>query len=256
MWHAPVILWSNTNPMKRFLILLGTILVLALSACSSATAAPTNSAADCVPFANGSGPFTYVAIGASDAVGIGTSCPIRQGYVPLLGQRMPAETRVVNLGVSGATVKVALGDEVSFAVAARPSIVTVWLAANDFRAMESGTLTLATYSQQLDQLLGDLQSETTAHVYVANLPDLTKLPYFIHGTAPMATIGQQTTQWNSAIASIVASHHDVLVDLFASDLASHPNYIWIDGFHPSVLGYQALANIFWAAMQAHGDPHS
>jgi lysophospholipase L1-like esterase len=235
-------------------------LVLFLVGCSSVSTAgatsPTSSTSTCTPFPVGSGPYTYVAIGASDAVGIGAGCPATQGYVPLLGLRMPTHTHVVNLGIAGATVSIAQTNELSAAIAAKPNLITVWLAANDFRAMESGTLTLATYTQNLDQLLASLHSNTTAHVYVANLPDLTKLPYFIHGTVPIATVGAQTLAWNTAIAGVVAKNGDTLVDLHASDLANHPEYIWIDGFHPSTKGYVVLANTFWAVIQAHGDPKS
>ena len=243
---------------KRAGVLCIMLVTLLLAACggSQSSSGAANTSSTCVPYPQGSGPFTYVAIGASDAVGIGATCPATQGYVPLLGTRMPHNAKVVNLGVAGATVKLALSDEVSYAVSAKPNVITVWLAANDFRAMQSGTLTLAQYTQQLDALLSDLQSGTTAHVYVANLPDLTKLPYFIHGKVPLTTIAAQTSTWNVVIAGLIAKHNDIPVDLFHSDLANHPEYIWIDGFHPSTLGYQQLAGYFWTAMQAHGDPHA
>ncbi len=231
--------------------------MLALAACGGSQSATTaTTAGACEPIPPGNGPFTYVAIGASDAVGIGATCPSTQGYVPLLGTRMPHNAKVVNLGIAGATVRLALGDEVSYAVAAKPNVITVWLAANDFRAMEGGTLTLDQYTQQLDTLLGDLAASTAAHIYVANLPDLTKLPYFIHGKVPLATIAAQTAAWNVAIAGEIAKYHDIAVDLFHSDIAAHPEYIWLDGFHPSTLGYVQLANAFWTTMQAHGDPHA
>ncbi len=245
--------------MKRFLGMLALVICVGLAGCTSVGSAGTSTdpvASDCNPFPQGSGPYTYVAIGASDAVGIGATCPATQGYVPLLGQRMPAHARVVNLGISGATVRVALSDEVSYALAAKPNIVTVWLAANDFRAMENGTLTLATYTQQLDHLLGQLHAGTSAHVYVADLPDLTKLPYFIHGNVPLPIIAAQTVAWNAAIIAVTAKYSDILVDLYHTNLAPHPDYIWIDGFHPSTKGYAVLAGVFWAAMQAHGDPHA
>ena len=246
--------------MKRLTITLALSLLTLLVGCTSVMGATTTNptalpnASSCNPLPNGTGPYTYVAIGASDAVGIGANCPATQGYVPLLGQRMPANSHIVNEGISGATVRVATTYELQAAIAAKPNIITVWLAANDFRAMENGTLTLATYTQQLDQLLGQLHASTTAHVYVANLPDLTKLPYFMHGLVPLSTVGVQTRAWNVAIAGVVAKNGDTLVNLYLSDIASHPDYIWIDGFHPSTKGYVVLTNTFWAVIQAHGDP--
>lgn len=245
--------------MKRIFGILALAATILVAACSGSGDPPANTGfatSACTPPAVGSGPYTYVAIGASDAVGIGADCPATQGYVPLLGQRMPAHTKVDNFGISGATVRVALADEVNYALAAHPNIVTVWLAANDFRAMENGTQTLAQYTTQLNQVLSKLHALAPVHIYVANLPDLTKLPYFIHGTVPLSTIGAQTRAWNAAIAAVVANNGDILVDLYQSDLANHPEYIWVDGFHPSTKGYQVLANAFWAVMQAHGDPKS
>jgi acyl-CoA thioesterase I len=226
-------------------------LALVIAGCSS-VATTTSDLASCRPLPDGKGPFVYVAIGASDAVGFGADCEVTHGYVPLLGQKMPHGAKVVNLGIAGATVGVALQDELPAALAAKPNLVTVWLAANDFRAMENGTLTLAQYGKQLDQLLAGLHTLPNAHVFVANLPDLTKLPYFIHGTVPLATIAQQTQAWNVIIGNEIAKYGDVLVDLYHSDLANHPEYIFADGFHPSTLGYRALANIFWNSIAAHG----
>lgn len=246
--------FTLTLLLALFVVLTGCTSVANANGTAAATATPASPFASCNPLPNGAGPFTYVAIGASDAVGIGASCPLTQGYVPLLGQKMPAKTHVVNLGISGATVRVATAYELQQAIAAKPSIITLWLAANDFRAMENGTLTLATYAQELDAFLSQLHASTTAHVYVGNLPDLTKLPYFTHGKVRLATVGAQTLAWNAVIASVVAKDGDILVNLYQSDLASHPEYIWIDGFHPSTKGYVVLANAFWTVIQAHGDP--
>src|SRR6266699_2975083 len=47
-----------------------------------------------------SGPITYVALGASDAVGVGSSQPGAQGYVPLVAARLPKGSHLLNLGIS------------------------------------------------------------------------------------------------------------------------------------------------------------
>jgi len=226
-------------------------LALVMAGCSS-TATTISDSSSCQPLPNGNGPFVYVAIGASDAVGFGADCEVTHGYVPLLGQKMPHGAKVVNLGIAGATVNVALQDELPAALAAKPNLITVWLAANDFRAMENGTLTLAQYGKQLDKMLAGLHTLPNTHVFVANLPDLTKLPYFIHGTVPLATVAQQAQEWNDIIDNEIAKYGDVLVDLYRSDLADHPEFIFADGFHPSTLGYRALANIFWNTIASHG----
>ncbi len=243
--------------MKRIFVAMSLVLAILLAACgTSAHANGSTATTPCAPYPNGSGPYVYVAIGASDAVGFGATCPERDGYVPLLGQRMPHGADVVNLGIGGATVATALTDELSYAIAAHPNVITVWLAANDFRTMENGTLTLATYSSQLNQLLGALRTQTHADVYVANLPNLTELPIFQHGSVPLATVAQQNAAWNAAIDADVAQNHMFLVDLSTNDIAAHPQDIFIDGFHPTSAGYKLLADTFWQVMQAHGDPHA
>jgi len=240
--------------MRRLLIALSFLTVLIIAGCGATTSsAAKNQQFMCTQPANGTGPYTYVAIGASDAVGIGATCASSDGYVPLLGKLMPKNTHVVNLGISGITIDRASTIELPTAIKDQPNIITIWLSANDFRAMQQGgTPTLATYNQELDAFLMALQTQTKAQVFVGNLPDLTKLPAFQHSKIPLTTTADENAAWNDAIATTVAKDGAVLVDLYHANIADHPEYIWIDGFHPSSLGYIQLANAFWTVIQAHG----
>src|ERR687883_259921 len=103
----------------RFAALL-TLALANVSACRGATAqdAPPRT-------------LTYVAIGASDAVGVGATNPETDGWVPQLGQRLGPDVRLVNLGVSGSTLHQAIEEQLGPALEAQPDIVTVWLAVND-----------------------------------------------------------------------------------------------------------------------------
>lgn len=199
----------------------------------------------------------YVALGASDAVGYGADNPNTEGYVPLLIARLPHGSSALNLGILGNTVHPALQNELPEALVARPTLVTIWLVANDFR----NCVALADYQADLTTLLTTLRVKTSAHIFIANLPDLTALPVFQNGAAQAGTcwhgmdagaIRAAITQWNAAIAAVAASQSAIVVDLFHSDLAAHPEYIFHDGFHPSTAGYADLATIFWAQIQAHG----
>src|SRR5205823_11226144 len=66
-----------------------------------------------------------LAIGASDAVGVGAKDPLTGGWVPRLGARLGAEARVVNLGVSGSTLAQALEEQLGPALDAQPDIVKI-----------------------------------------------------------------------------------------------------------------------------------
>jgi len=193
------------------------------------------------------GPLTYVALGASDAVGIGTTQPSTQGYVPLIEQHLPKGSRLINLGISGIQLHQALTQELPLALATNPRLITIWLVANDF----VGHVVYNDYMSDLNTLLQQLRAGTKARIVMANLPDLTLLPAFSQLTATQKrTMRTQIQHWNAGIAAIAARYHVTVVDLFAqrSQLTAHPEYVSSDGFHPSAQGYAVLAQLFWRAI--------
>lgn len=194
------------------------------------------------------GPVTYVALGASDAVGVGSNKPGSQGYVPLLAEHLPSGSHTLNLGISGIRLHAALQRELPLALSASPRLITIWLVANDF----VGGVLYDSYMQDLDTLLQQLRSNTHARIVMANLPDLTRLPRFAHISAQQkATMLTAIKRWNSGIAASAAHYMVAVVDLFAqeSQLTTHPEYVSGDGFHPSPAGYVQLANSFWREIQ-------
>src|SRR5256885_2096819 len=80
------------------------------------------------------GPITYAALGASDAVGVGSNQPGSQGYVPLVEAHLPKGSHSINLGISGIRLHKALTAELPLALTTSPGLVTIWLVANDFIA--------------------------------------------------------------------------------------------------------------------------
>jgi len=194
------------------------------------------------------GPITYAALGASDAVGVGSNQPGAQGYVPLVAAHLPKGSHLVNLGISGERLHKALAEELPIALSTTPELVTIWLVANDF----VGGVSYDTYMHDLNTLLGELRSNTHASLVMANLPDLTRLPAFANLTpAQKAQMLAQITRWNSGIATTAAHYGVKLVDLFShgSQLTAHPEFISGDGFHPSPAGYVQLADLFWGAIE-------
>jgi lysophospholipase L1-like esterase len=219
--------------MRLLIGLLAALLALVTGACSSLVSARA------VPS------VTYVAIGASDAVGVGAANPETDGWVPRFGARLGPNVRVVNLGVSGSTLSQALQEQLSPALDAQPDVVTVWLAVNDMNAR----VPLEQYATDLDTLLGQLDA-THARVLVGNVPDLAALAAYRGLDANQ--VRAEVDRWNSVIAQTTARHGDTLVDLYAhwQEISQHPEYVSSDGFHPSSDGYLALADAFTEALQA------
>jgi lysophospholipase L1-like esterase len=194
------------------------------------------------------GPVTYVALGASDAVGIGSNIPGSQGYVPLVAAHLPKGSHLINLGISGIQLHEALSQELPLALTTSPNLITIWLVANDF----IGGVTYDNYLHDLNTLLQQLQVSTRARVVMANLPDLTRLPAFANESSSQKfQMLLAIQQWNRSIAQLAKKYGVVLVDLFSqgSRLTAHPEYISGDGFHPSPSGYVQLANYFWQAIR-------
>jgi lysophospholipase L1-like esterase len=184
--------------------------------------------------------LTYVAVGASDAYGVGTNDPDRLSWPTRLSNALGFRVHLINLGIPGVTVAQAQQIEQPIAIAAQPDIITVWLAVNDFAA----GIPLAAYEQQLRALLTALGQGTHARIFVGNLPNLTLLPYF--GNQDPTVLLSQVQQWNAGIAAICAATDTHLVDIFSrwGELADRPEYISGDGLHPSDIGAQRLATLF------------
>ncbi|MGZ3584611.1 MAG: SGNH/GDSL hydrolase family protein [Ktedonobacterales bacterium] len=189
--------------------------------------------------------LTYVAIGASDAFGVGTDDPDRQSWPTQLAARLGGHVHLINLGIPGETADQALLDELPIALDAKPNVVTIWLGVNDF----ADGVPLASFRQQLGSLFSALRQGTHARIVAGNLPDLSLLPRFYgyQGDALRADI----SRWNAAIAELCAQNNVTLVDIFGgwSELAQHPEYVSSDGLHPSALGAQRLADLFATALR-------
>src|SRR5258706_12812315 len=134
-------------------------LAICLSACLAMWACSGPGASSTVPAAGGAArvgatatphPFTYVALGASDAYGIGTNDPQTDNWPTVLALQLGADTHLVNLGVPGTTLKQALAAQLPVAVGAHPHVGTGWLAVNDLLARGP----LAPYTQELHSSVG------------------------------------------------------------------------------------------------------
>ncbi len=197
-------------------------------------------------------PAVYVALGASDAVGVGALRPAQEGWVPQVHSRLPAGTQLVNLGISGATLAEVSDRQLPVALDAAPRLVTIWPGANDLRA----GVDLPTFTTRLDAILGRLRRERGGEVtlVVLNLPDLRSVPVFASaasGVRDRQALDARVRAWNAAIAESAGRHDAILVDLYGrwSELAERPDFVSADGFHPSGAGYRRIAELVLADLE-------
>ncbi len=194
-------------------------------------------------------PLTYVAIGASDSVGVGADRPEADSWVSILHRRLPEGSQLVNLGVSGSLLHQAVDQQLPVAVDSDPDLVTVWLAVNDLNAR----VPLERYGADLNTLLGTLRQQTRATILVGNVPDVARLPVYQRFDAEQ--VRAEVFRWNELIGRTSERHGALLVDLHAGwqELAGHPEYVGRDGFHPSTEGYRRLAEVFFGVLAERTD---
>ena len=102
-------------------------------------------------------PIVYSAIGASEPWA-GRDEPGEEAWPAVLAARLPPGTRLNRYARGGILLSDALNLEVGQAIASKPNLITVWLAANDF----THRVPLTSYQEQLATLLTRLTSETDA----------------------------------------------------------------------------------------------
>jgi acyl-CoA thioesterase I len=182
----------------------------------------------------------YIAVGASDAFGVGTDDPLTQSWPHDIATKLNPAPHLINLGIPGATVNLATRAELPIVLAIQPMLVTVWLGVNDF----DDRVPLATFEQQLQSLLRQMTQMPMSQVFVGNLPDLALLPHF--ASWDQSALNTQVNAWNAAIRNACTVTGAHLVDIYArwNDLTTHPEYLGPDHFHPSTLGAQKIADLF------------
>lgn len=188
--------------------------------------------------AKAEGELLYVAIGDSAAQGIGASAP-RNSYVGVIADHIKAATgrsvRMVNLSVSGATVALAVADQLPRFAELKPDIVTVAIGANDIAAFDP-----------------DLFEEGIRKVFSAVPPDaiVADLPcFYLPWNEKKVAVGNAILRRVAAERGLtVVPLHDTMkrqglrgiVTQFAEDL-----------FHPNDRGYRVWASAFLPAVTAH-----
>ena len=248
---------------KFALAILAVICVAFVSSCSAApavqasptrgpTRSPSVAPSTATATATVSSGIKYVAIGASDSVGVGASDPAKGSWPALVAARLPAGSPpYTNLGVSGSLTLQAVAQQLPGAIAQKPDLISVWLAVNDLNA----TIEPASFAGSLAQIVDGLVQKTSATIFVGNVPDLRAVPVYAGVDKARLLAGIQA--YNDAIAAIAAKNPTrvKVVDLFTGSAALvSTGTVSPDGFHPSDEGYQLIADRFANAMRASGVP--
>lgn len=205
-------------------------------------------------------PRVYVAIGASDSVGVGARDPANDAWPRVFARlALPPDAEVVNLGISGATVAEALTNELPQALRRDADLITVWLNVNDLLA----GIAPATYEGQLGELVRALRADGGPRVLIANTPPVDVLPAYVDCRARAGCLGGDLPEpmlvqlavaaYNAAIARVAAASGAEVVDLHAAGVAAHAEgrtreLVGSDGFHPSTAGHRAVAEAFAAVL--------
>lgn len=197
-------------------------------------------------------PLVYVALGASDAVGVGASDPAHS-YVELLAARLRRHyhpERAVttrNLAVSGYTLLDIDRDELPRLSALAPDIITLWTGGNDVvQSVEA--------DQFRDALVHILQGvqQSGAAIFVGTVPDLSAVPLIRSFPAwimpmgdPAAYARRHSRELGEVVLRLVPAYGGTLVDLPMSQVLTNPSLVAPDGFHPSDSGHARLAAAWW-----------
>jgi lysophospholipase L1-like esterase len=262
---------TSTPRFSRPLLAAAAVLAaLALTACGGASAedkadtgttspSPTPSASTASPSPSSADDgLVYVAVGASETVGVGADDPQRDAWPVVLHRTAMKTAKLVNLGVSGSTVGQAINEQLPAALAAEPDVATVWLAVNDLTHL----VPVQAYEAQLTSLVHQLRRDGRTQVLVGNMPAVERLPAFLacQPDAPadampcqlpvvpeVAEIRAVVTTYNAAIARVAKAEGATLVDLSKGrDLTKLTG---TDGFHPSTAGHRLVAAQFARALK-------
>lgn len=233
---------------RRFPLALATLTLLA--ACTSGRA-------DTIEVEALPPPFTYVAVGASETVGIGADDPFTDSWPSVFYRTALARSAtLVNVGVSGSTVRQALEQQLQPALAEEPRLVTVWLNVNDLVRQVS----VEQYERDLGALVRGLRRGGATDVLVASTPPVVDLPV-VRACLPGGTgcqlssplpsakvITERVAAYNAAIARVAQAEGAVVVDLGAATGGEINALVAADGFHPSTEGHRRVAGAFADAL--------
>ncbi len=244
---------------------LGGVAAVLVAACSTPGENPRSS-----PPAPSGPQIVYVAVGASETVGVGSDQPLREAWPQVLFRTaLPPSSVFVNLGIPGATVATAVREELPQALELAPALVTVWLNVNDLLT----GVAPADFERDLGTLVRGLRRGGSTRVLVANVPPLDRLPAYLacRPSSPPRSpqcdldravpapdaLNRAVDAYNAATERVTTREGALLVDLHGVGLAARKSgteasLVSADGFHPSTAGHAAVAAAFAEVLARSG----
>lgn len=190
--------------------------------------------------------FFYLALGASDAAGVG-ALPMTEGYVFLIKAELDKHfpgVALLNLGVPGARIDLIKEQvRVSTQVGTKANLITLWTGGNDLVHGDDPRR----FQSDLRVIPENLRKHKEAVIVVANLPDLTQLPRFRREPDPDVT-PDRVKAFNRAIEQEAKAIDALIVDLFAQPVREELVFD-VDGFHPNDAGHREIARLFLNAIK-------
>ena len=201
--------------------------------------------------------FTYVAVGASETVGVGADDPATQSWPNVFYRTaLTRSATLVNVGESGATVRQTLERRLPAALAEQPRLVTVWLNVNDLVRQ----VPVEEYERDLGTLVRALRRGGATDVLVAGMPPVADLPV-VRACLPGGSgcrlpvrlpsaeaITERAAAYDAAIRRVAQAEGAVVVDLAAAAAGDTGGLVAADGFHPSSEGHRRVAVAFGQAL--------
>ena len=190
--------------------------------------------------ANDLPPVNYLALGASDAFGIGAS-PITRGYVYRIKDGFEDRGRrvkLLNTGIPTADIpaikkvaRKALKRDIEY------DLVTIWTGANDL----IGGGDVKEFEEDLASMLARLRDKTNAFIVIMNIPDLAAIKKFRKDPDDDVT-KERVSAYNAAITRQANKHKIPIVDFYKA--APGDMLVSKDGFHPNNDGHQIIADLY------------
>lgn len=268
-------------------------LLVLLTACSGSNSS-NNPAAPTPPTTPGMGPVSYAPIGASDAIGVGSSalcvpfvdCPDGRGYAPEIARRLRSGRQVTLtiLGIPGAVLSPdieTLGNSLGRQIPANflerlgpfvprdATLVTIFAGGNDVNTIASAvgagragadpsafiTQQVQAFARDYGRLIDVVRNRApNARVIVMNTPNFAGLPYVATRPASERRILQEIAVRLTVEAINPLSARVPVVDLMCNGRSYDPALYSADGFHPNDAGYQYLSDVLMTAITSGTAP--